>query len=122
MIKDKKAHTELGKEGEEQAAQFLVQKGYTILYRNWRYSRYELDIIAQLQDTVHFVEVKTRTSTRYGQPEDQVNRKKFRFLKECGEAFLFQHPQFRFIQFDIVSVTIVADQPPLIILIEDIYF
>jgi putative endonuclease len=122
MDKDKKAHIELGKEGEERAASFLVKNGMQILYRNWRYSHYELDIVAQRGNIIHFVEVKTRTSSRYGQPEDQVNKKKFKFLKACGEAFLWQHPHIHQVQFDIISVTISNGGADEIVFIEDVYF
>ena len=77
-------HNETGKEGEELAAQWLSQNGFEILHRNWRYSRYEIDIIASIAETIHFVEVKTRKSLSYGLPEDQVSKSKLKQFIKAG--------------------------------------
>ena len=53
------AHNELGKEGEEESVRFLMEKGYKIRHRNWRSGKYELDIVAQQQNELVIVEVKT---------------------------------------------------------------
>lgn len=66
----------LGQQGEELAVQYLQEKGYTILHTNWRFKFIEIDIIASRNNTLHFIEVKTRRSTRYGQPEESVGIKK----------------------------------------------
>ena len=61
-------HNEMGKEGEELAAEYLVKQGYTIEARNWRYGHEEIDIIARKDDLLLIVEVKTRRSNYFGQP------------------------------------------------------
>ena len=53
-------HLEVGKEGEELAANWLQQNGYEILHRNWRHSHYEIDIIASKENILHIIEVKLR--------------------------------------------------------------
>jgi putative endonuclease len=69
MTKNNKA---TGDEGEELAAIHLKKKGYTILERNWRFKRWEVDIIASQGKFLHFFEVKTRRSNRFGNPEGRI--------------------------------------------------
>ena len=60
--------------GETKAAAFLISKGYSILYRNWRYKHLELDIIAAKDGLLHIVEVKTRSSVDFGFPEKVLTK------------------------------------------------
>ncbi|HYF30636.1 MAG TPA: YraN family protein [Chitinophagaceae bacterium] len=113
-------HHQLGKTGEQLAAAYLTGLGYTILHSNWRHYRYEIDLIASKNDILHFVEVKTRKSMRFGLPEEAVDSKKLRCLIQAGEAFLFKNPQWKRIQYDILSVSIVNGIPSYF-LIEDVY-
>jgi putative endonuclease len=114
-------HIDFGKLGEQLAEDFLVHRGYTILYRNWRHSRYEIDIVALKNDLPHFVEVKTRSSTDFGEPEESVNKKKIRFLLQAADEFLFQHPEYNNFHVDILSITIYPQQEPQYFFIEDVY-
>ncbi len=87
----------LGEWGEELAAHYLKKKGYKILDRNVR-SRYgEIDIIAEDADrgseVTIFIEVKTRSSTRFGRPEQAVDRRKREHLTSAAAAYLQEHPQ-----------------------------
>ena len=66
------AHNELGKEGELLAANHLQSEGYVIRHRNWRCGHKELDIVAEKDGTLVFVEVKTRKDVLFGLPEDAV--------------------------------------------------
>nr|MBP8067657.1 YraN family protein [Pedobacter sp.] len=63
-------HNDLGKRGEQLARQFLIQRGYEILDENWVFERAEIDLIAYINRIIVFVEVKTRSSTGFGLPED----------------------------------------------------
>ena len=76
-------HNELGKLGETLAANFLQANGYTIVERNWRVNRIEIDLIARLDDTLIFVEVKTRSSDYFGSPEVFVTKRKKRAYGQC---------------------------------------
>lgn len=114
-------HIRLGQSGEQLAAEFLLSKGYHILHRNWRHSRYEIDIIAEKNGVLHIVEVKIRSSRRYGLPEQNVKHKKFRSLLEAADEFLYRHPEFRHVQFDIVAIRLFANEAPEYFLIEDVY-
>src|SRR5688572_32507943 len=84
------SHNELGQEAEAMAVTWLIENGFTIMHRNWRYSRYEIDIIAFKKDFLHFIEVKARKSSRFGNPEDSVRKKKFRDLQRAADAFLYR--------------------------------
>ena len=70
------AHNEFGKAGEQMAAEWLEQRGFQLIFRNWKHGRYEVDIIASREDVLHFIEVKSRHDDLFGKPEDKVDRKK----------------------------------------------
>ena len=114
-------HIDLGKKGEQLAEEFLQTKGFTILHRNWRYSHYEIDIIASKNGLPHFIEVKIRSSRQFGEPEESVTKKKIRFLLQAAEQFLFQHPEYRNFQLDILSINLHPDKEPEYFFIEDVY-
>ena len=114
-------HNIRGKEGELQAAAYFQRKGYDILHCNWKYLRYEVDIIAVKEDTIHFIEVKTRHSLTFGHPEESVTRKKFAHIKKVAEAFLNRYPCRLRVQFDILSIAKLKDKPEEFFLIEDVY-
>jgi putative endonuclease len=113
-------HIDSGKLGEQLAEAYLLQRNYTVLHRNWRHSRHEIDIIALQNDVLHFVEVKLRSSKTFGMPEDNVTKKKFKFLKQAADEFLFQHPQYRHAQFDILSINVVGEEKEYFF-IEDVF-
>lgn len=115
------SHIKLGQNGEQLAADYLLSKGYQILHRNWRHARYEIDIIAERNGVLHIVEVKIRSSRRYGFPEGTVKRKKFRCLLEAADEFLYHHPKFRHVQYDIVAISLFPNEAPEYFLIEDVY-
>ena len=114
-------HNDMGKEGEALAAAYLTDRGYTILHRNWRYSHYEIDLIALKENILHFVEVKCRSSQRFGLPEAGVTKKKFQNLLQAADEFLFQHPEYRHVQYDILSITTRMRAAPEYFLLEDVY-
>ena len=114
-------HNLTGSTGEDLAAAYLSENGYNILNRNWRHARWEVDIIAEKDTILHFVEVKTRRTGKFGHPEENVNKKKIQNLINAAEEYLYQQPQWKRIQFDILSITILKDEPVEYFLIEDIY-
>lgn len=99
-------HNITGEKGEQMAVNFLKRKGYSILETNWRFSHYELDIIAQIGNDIVFVEVKTRTTTSHGFPEDSVSQKKAENLFEAAEVYLEENKIENDIRFDIISIII----------------
>ena len=113
-------HNELGRTGEQLAAEYLSGLGYNILYRNWRHFRYEIDVVATKEQVLHFIEVKTRQTTTFGLPEEDISRKKMHSLIQEAEAFTSKQPHWKRIQFDVLSVSI-TDSKPSYYLIEDVY-
>jgi putative endonuclease len=94
----------LGKIGEELATQYLKNKGYHILERNWRAYRKEIDIIAIDGKDIVFVEVKTRKSDDYGTPEMAVNREKRAHIFAAASSYYYKNKISLDVRFDIVSV------------------
>jgi putative endonuclease len=81
-------HNDLGKTGEELAVKHLIKKGYRILQRNWHYGHDELDIIARDGDWLVVVEVKTRSSDVFGEPEMEVKPAKQRSIVKTTDAYI----------------------------------
>ncbi len=115
-------HIETGNLGEEMACGFIIEKGYQILERNWRYKHWEVDIIACKKGKLHFIEVKTRNSLRFGRPEESITREKMTHLKNAAEQFQYLHPEWKYIQFDVIAITLVKGIAKETFLIEDVYF
>jgi putative endonuclease len=114
-------HNKLGEEAEEMAINYLVKNGYEILYCNWRYSHYEIDIIAKKNDLLKFVEVKSLKSSAIRYPEQGVTKKKFKDLLKAADQFLFRHAEYRHVQFDVLSIVVSQHKPPEFFLIEDVF-
>jgi putative endonuclease len=116
------AHNEFGKAGEQMAAEWLVQHGFQLISRNWKFARYEVDIIASREGVLHFIEVKSRHDDAFGKPEDWVNRKKGRHLLTAGEAFQEKYPDWKLVQYDILSILLTPDGKRDFFFIEDVYW
>jgi putative endonuclease len=99
-------HNEMGQRGEKVAQSFLAEKGYKILNVNWRNRKAEIDIIAMDGDTLVFVEVKTRQSNLYGDPENAVDLKKKRRLIHAANAYVSKYRIENDARFDIISILI----------------
>ncbi len=97
-------HNELGQQGEDFAAQYLAQKGYTILDRNWRHGRAEIDIVAMDNATLVFGEVKTRSNDLFERPESAVDEKKRRLLARAAVAYMRKIGHEWAVRFDILAV------------------
>jgi len=115
-------HLDTGRAGEQLAVDFLTGKGWQILERNWRAGHREIDIIATHAGILHFVEVKTKHGRRFGNPEDQVGKGKMRYLAGAAEQYLYRHPQWKRIQFNIIAITLMHNREPEILLIEDVFY
>lgn len=114
-------HNKTGNLGEMMAVEYLAGKGFNIMHQNWRHSHWEVDIIASRDDILHFIEVKTRRTKKFGYPEESVSAKKIRNLINASEEYLYQFPRWKRIQFDILSITIIKDEPVEYFFIEDVY-
>jgi putative endonuclease len=116
------SHNLFGKKGEMMAAAFLQAKGYAIAEMNWRFGKAEVDIIARHEDKLIFAEVKTRSSSAFGRPEDFVTGQKEMLLKEAADEYLYQHNFEGEIRFDIVSVLFLKNDDYTIEHIEDAFW
>jgi|TARA_B110000240_G_C13470511_1_gene440728 putative endonuclease len=97
-------HNELGKKGEQLAIDYLVEKGYTILDKNWRFQKAEIDIIAQKENTLAVVEVKTRSSDYFGNPQDFVNPKKIQLSVSAINEYVISKDLNVDVRFDIIAI------------------
>ena len=98
------AHNQLGKEGEDAACLFLQKEGYTLLERNWRFGRHEIDIIADNDEFIVFVEVKTRSSSQWGNPEDFVSKTQIKRIVDAADFYLREKDISKDARFDIISI------------------
>ena len=94
----------IGDWGECRAEEYLLAKGFAILHRNWRSGRYELDIVAQRGDVVHFVEVKCRRAGGLTAPADAITEDKSSALFKAAEAYIESHNLEEELQFDLIAI------------------
>ena len=110
-----------GNEGEQVAADFLVQKGFEIVERNYRYKHSEIDLIIKKGNWLIFVEVKTRSSYAFGYPEEFVDYKKVKNILEGADHYIYKSDWQGNVRYDIVSVGITRT-PPEIVHLEDAFY
>ena len=97
---------EIGARGENIAMAWLRERGYYIVERNWRIGHHEIDIIAQHFDTLHFVEVKTRSISSWQSPYDSITKQKCEALRKGAMAYRTIHRIPHNIQFDLIAIVI----------------
>lgn len=96
-------HNILGKKGEEAAVAFMKKKGYRVLRQNWTKHRHEIDIVAEDEEYIIFVEVKTRTSRQWGNPEDFIGKTKIKRIVTAADLYLQLYDIDKPARFDIIS-------------------
>ena len=105
-------HNDFGKWGEDQAAKYLEDRGFEILARNWRHEHKEVDIIAQKDDTLYFVEVKTRHGEDWN-AEEAVGSKKRTLLWRASMGWKLQHPSSMPVCYPVIAIVVhEPDMPP----------
>ena len=97
-------HNELGKKGEQLAVDFLLKNNYDIIERNYRFDKAEVDIIAQKEDILAIVEVKTRSSTDFGNPQDFVKPKQIKNLVKAVDEYVTENDLDLEVRFDIIAI------------------
>jgi len=95
---------DFGRKGEDFACKYLLKKGYSILERNWRFSKAEIDIIAKKEDVLVFVEVKAKSYTFYGRPEESVDGRKQALMIDAANQYMQSVGHDWEIRFDIISL------------------
>ena len=99
-------HNDTGKEGEEMAVAFLRKNNYVILETNWRFRKSEIDIIVRKENILAFVEVKTRTTSFFQEPEKAVTKAKQKMITKGANEFVQNIEDDPEIRFDIIAVTL----------------
>lgn len=97
-------HNDFGKLGEDVAYQYLIDNGYKVLAKNWRFQKAEIDIIAQKKDILAIVEVKTRSTDFFGLPQDFVSPKKIKLLIKAAHEYVIQQDLDVEVRFDIIAI------------------
>jgi putative endonuclease len=111
----------LGKKGEDLAADFLIKNGYNILERNWRSGHQEIDIISSHEQTLIFIEVKTRNTNKNGMPEESISESKIRSVTSAALKYLEGKNILR-IRFDVISIRLHTQPEPEIFHIRDAFY
>jgi len=97
-------HNTLGKKGEELATALLLKKGYSILAKNFRFKKFEVDIIALQDDTLVAVEVKTRSTPDFGDPQEFLKKAQIKNLVEAVDHYITSNKLDYEVRFDIIGI------------------
>lgn len=97
-------HNELGKLGEQLAVDFLIKKGYIIKEKNWRFQKAEVDIIAQKENILAIIEVKTRATDYFGNPQDFITPKKIKLLTKAIDEYVVKNDLDVEVRFDVIGI------------------
>ena len=97
-------HNELGKKGEQLAVDFLLKKDYEIIERNYRFEKAEVDIIAQKDSILAIIEVKTRSTIDFGNPQDFVKPKQIKNLVKAVDEYVTVNDLDVEVRFDIIAI------------------
>lgn len=101
-----KSKKQVGDKGEDIAADFLIDKGYDVIQRNYRCRYGEIDIIARDSETLAFVEVKTRHTTRFGTPQDSITRAKIDKISKTALWYIQENDLInQSCRFDVIAIT-----------------
>ena len=97
-------HNELGKKGEQLAIDYLLKKDYSIIERNFRFDKAEVDIIARKGDALAIIEVKTRSTTDFGNPQDFVKPGQIKRLVKAVDEYITLNKLDVEVRFDIIAI------------------
>lgn len=97
-------HSKLGKKGEQLAVDYLLKNNYDIVERNYRFDKAEVDIIAKQKDTLAIIEVKTRSTSDFGDPQDFVKPKQIQRLVKVVNEYVIENDLNVEIRFDIIAI------------------
>ncbi|MBC6109031.1 YraN family protein [Pedobacter fastidiosus] len=115
-------HNDLGKEGEQIAKQHLEDNGYEVLDENWVYGKAEIDLIVYKDGIMIFVEVKTRSSVAFGEPEDFVREAKQKQMELAATEYIDIMNHQNDIRFDIIAITFTKNKNYTLNHIEDAFW
>ena len=113
---------DIGRYGEDMAAAYLESKDWLIFDRNYAFERAEVDIVATDRNYIVFVEVKFRSDTYFGQPEDFVTPAKETNIKKAAEAWIYERKmETAVVRFDVISIVQKGNEAPQITHFEDAF-
>ena len=115
-------HNDLGRLGEQLAKTHLETLGYEILDENWTHGKAEVDLIAYKNKTLIFIEVKTRSGSGFGQPEDFVDNKKQKLLANAADEYIYLMNHQGDARFDIIAILFDGKQNHILKHIEDAFW
>jgi len=108
-----KSTKQIGDEGEELATAYLESKGYTVLDRNYFFERAEVDIVARSEKCIIFAEVKVRSSTKFGSPEDFITEEKMENVYKAAEAWIYEYKMDGApVRFDVIAIVQNKNEAP----------
>jgi putative endonuclease len=102
-------HNDIGLKGEQLAKRYLEDLGYKIMETNWRKRKFELDLIAVDQNEIVYVEVKTRSTSFFGRPEDAVTPKKQQHLMNGADYYIQLYEIDLACRFDVIGIVLNAN-------------
>jgi len=100
-----KTSNQIGRDGEKYCLSYLIKKKYKILEQNWRYRRYEIDIIAQIKNYIIFFEVKTRKINYLISPETSISKSQIKRITDAANYYIKKHEIDFEVRFDIIAIT-----------------
>lgn len=106
------SHLDIGKRGEQLAKAHFLKQYYEILEQNWTFGKSEIDLIVYQDGVLIFVEVKTRTGTGFGQPEDFVDAAKQQQMQKAAEEYIRLMEHQGEVRFDVISILLNANNEP----------
>ncbi|MEO1023036.1 MAG: YraN family protein [Bacteroidota bacterium] len=122
LVTDAKTNRERGAEAEELACAYLEAKGWRVLERNYFFERAEVDIVAYDDTAIVFVEVKMRSSTWFGQPEEFVNEVKIQNVQKAAEAWIYERKMDGSpVRFDVIGIIQQPGKAPSFTHLEDAF-
>lgn len=117
-----KTGRDIGNEGEEIAAAYLESKGWLILDRNYFFEKAEVDIVAYDHTQIIFVEVKLRSGTYFGRPEEYITPQKEKLVKKAAEAWVYERKmETALVRFDVIAIVQNRNKAPEITHFEDAF-
>jgi putative endonuclease len=112
----------IGMQGEDLAAAYLESKDWLVFDRNYRFEKAEVDIVATDRNYIVFVEVKFRSDTYFGRPEDYITPQKEANIKKAAEAWIYERRmETAVVRFDVISIVQKGNEAPQITHFEDAF-
>ena len=117
-----KSHRKIGDEGEDLAVEYLEKKGWMIIDRNYFFEKAEVDIVATDGQFIIFTEVKWRSGTFFGRPEEHVTPAKEKNIKKAAEAWVYERKmETAMVRFDVIAIVQKQGDKPEISHFEDAF-